>query len=837
MPIARLRGQQLSPQRLNLPRGQAVPSTAALSLAEAGSQIAGVFAEVQKDERQKADRAAILEAQNKLDAAETTLAFDPETGAYAKRGKSAFNLPGQYLPEYDKIVGDIGNSLSSPRQKQIFTEIVAERRTKFDRNLNVHESGEREKYYDATDDAALKNSISMAGRYYTQPDRVEYEIANQRSIIDGTAKRRGWSDEQKAEAIVGARSQTYSDVISRYLANDQPNKAAKFLGSVRERISGDQIGRIENAINDAQDRLNAQQQSAAITARSNSILSVFQSQGPEAGNEAVAKLQKSGLPLDVQADVYSKVQSGLNLFRNQKQEAHADELAGLQKAIANGTAGPDQFNTIEQLWKNNALSPTERASLIGRVESTYVQNAGDVAAAQAIREAMASGTPLDPSNTDQRKALASAFKQDTLEIPVGSQAWQGAASAYAARTRMLPDQAVSWVRSAIRSPDPKVAGPAAAFLGSIQATAPDAMSGIDSDTKAFAATVSSMIDSGTQPEKAIETARQTIFETNEAILKQRKSAYGTGKNALALTSNGELNSFIDRDFDTAFSFQPAATPEMQADFNSQAEKYYLKTGDINIARDLAWNDMKRVYGPSEVNGIKQMMPLPPERFGVSAKDVRADLEAFISGKPAPSAPKGLKTPGNIDLNKRPVVHNEDGSISTVRSISIGTDQGETLIPTVSDEGKILSEDEAVALYRKTGRHLGIFNSVEDATRYAKDLHEEQAIQYGGAAPDISADDIALVPDALTLRAVSSILEGEVQNPSYKLVNTKTGDLVVNKRGIPVRYTLPNQEETSTRIKAAQEQAKTDAVKQVEQARFDRAQRDQRRKQISVGEIR
>ncbi|MEN6621698.1 MAG: tape measure protein [Smithella sp.] len=101
--------------------------------------------------------------------------------------------------------------------------------------------------------------------------------------------------------------------------------------------------------------------------------------------------------------------------------------------------------------------------------------------------------------------------------------------------------------------------------------------------------------------------------------------------------------------------------------------------------------------------------------------------------------------GNIDLNNRPIVHNADGSISTVYSMTFWPDDeirakgGERspedkgkyiLVPGVrAGLNRTMTEEEAWDYYLQTGEYLGKFKSDADAEAYAQSLHEKQADIY------------------------------------------------------------------------------------------------------------
>lgn len=132
---------------------------------------------------------------------------------------------------------------------------------------------------------------------------------------------------------------------------------------------------------------------------------------------------------------------------------------------------------------------------------------------------------------------------------------------------------------------------------------------------------------------------------------------------------------------------------------------------------------------AKIDGLKQAIADKKQNLLDNLESANYDVSKFNA-----RGDGGLLEAGNIDLSNRPRVKNSDGSISTVRSMSINEDGKEILIPTVVN-GRVVSEKEAIDAYHKTGQHLGIFKTEAAATAYAQKLHESEAGKL--AAPRIN----------------------------------------------------------------------------------------------------
>lgn len=351
------------------------------------------------------------------------------------------------------------------------------------------------------------------------------------------------------------------------------------------------------------------------------------------GNKALAALPPT-LGEEDRTEIRRRVASNLNLLQDERARALQPQIVGLYEKINGDQGTRSDRDTITSLYEQGGLTPAARIGLLDKLQTSLRARAERDQDHQAFMALLGAGLPLDPANAQHRKMLDATFLQSAGKAPPGDPRWIMAAGGLTRQTKMLPPSAESWLRSAARATDPAIVGRAADFYGAIADQVPEAAARVDTDAKSMLALVSQMVKAGATPVSAYEQARKSVFEVRRDLVEERRRQWA-GKKVREETRD-DLVDRIDRDFDTWLTREPAASAALQADFEQQARVYFETTGDAGVARNLAWQDVKRIYGVSNVNGKPQLLPYAPEAMfpGLPVDLVRSDIARAITDQAA-----------------------------------------------------------------------------------------------------------------------------------------------------------------------------------------------------------
>lgn len=259
IPTQSLPGVQNRP--LPAPQIQSVgPDTSGLQLQQTALGVAGDLA---SKEMERADTAAMLDAESKLSQAKLDLMFNKESGVYAKTGKDALDITNSTLPTFDKQAEMIGQGLTNTRQKEQFARIVNNNRQSLNGELNRYEFTQRNAYYDTVDKTNIATSLDGAVKYANDPAQVAYYQNKGSFIIGESGIRKGLPPETIAAQQQEFNSTVASNVIQRMVTLDPMQaqqyyakeastmtaadqlKAQKLLGtSVRQQMAGQMAANI-----------------------------------------------------------------------------------------------------------------------------------------------------------------------------------------------------------------------------------------------------------------------------------------------------------------------------------------------------------------------------------------------------------------------------------------------------------------------------------------------------------------------------------------------------------------------------------------------------------------
>lgn len=223
IPTQSLPGVQNRP--LPAPQIQSVgPDTSGLQLQQTALGVAGDLA---NKEMERADTAAMLDAESKLSQAKLDLMFNKESGVYAKTGKDALDITNSTLPTFDKQAEMIGQGLTNTRQKEQFARIVNNNRQSLNGELNRYEFTQRNAYYDTVDKTNIATSLDGAVKYANDPAQVAYYQNKGSFIIGESGIRKGLPPETIAAQQQEFNSTVATNVIERMVTLD-PTQAQQY---------------------------------------------------------------------------------------------------------------------------------------------------------------------------------------------------------------------------------------------------------------------------------------------------------------------------------------------------------------------------------------------------------------------------------------------------------------------------------------------------------------------------------------------------------------------------------------------------------------------------------
>jgi hypothetical protein len=730
------------------------------------------------------DNAATKEAANQVDAQANDVLFTGQDPYFDKRGKDALSARPDTEKQLDSFIAEARKNLKTPRQREMFDERVKQQRLSWGTRIADHAHTQAFKYDDDQTEASIVLSGQSASANFLDPEQSRKDLDTGIANIRHRSLLNGWSPDQTKVEELKFTSGVHQDIGSRLAYEggaEGPKLADAYADRHRSELTNDGYEAIkthsrvqQNSLDAEQRRIEADARREAREARSdakdraNSVYRNIQDgvavdpktlasaigDAKTAEDDALAEgLRQGGLKNSLTQQYANatpgELQNRVNELSSEITKAggkvdpdkiverdHLQTLVSKSRSALNNDPlawGAEHLGlSVPKLNLNDQGSVDQRLS----VAATIARRTGTIPKPLTQDEVAATQQTLNHGTTQEKVALAMRLSRlGNMALPAAEQLTSNPAylNIIGLATHSNRGVAASRVNQVITGYDvlktkPKLVNKDDAqrqfneFTGSALQFLPQAKTGVLSNAQALLASEANEHGWSEWGDADSRAWYRAVNSALGAYTRDGKQVGGLARVNGAVTVLPE--NMTQEEFEGRIS--KAHGPEFR---NAQNGVPVYADG-----RNPTATDLKRMQWIPSGDGVYRLTDghgfLHTKEGGFYEVDANR-LHPREGGAPRPF---GMISPGNIDIHHRPVVHNKDGSISTVRSFSIGTERGEVLIPQVVN-GKVVTKKEAEAHYRQTGEHLGIFKSPAAATAFAKKLHEQQAQEYD---PDFNA---------------------------------------------------------------------------------------------------
>lgn len=274
----------------------------------------------------------------------------------------------------------------------------------------------------------------------------------------------------------------------------------------------------------------------------------------------------------------------------------------------------DPTLTQQQILDDVRLDDGNRASLIN---SFNEQQKGELAISQALPLFERGELTLDPYATESKKIVDGI--QDRISKLVAPERQQGATEELIRQTGVVPQSTFNGVRAGLDSTDVAQVQAAAQQATRISQINPAALSrrdggaGVQQKADDFTYYVNTL---NMTPEQA---AAKLAEANNPDKQRERKALEPAAKEFAKDIEGDDLADLFDESWlpftDPQVGFTESQALGIRAEYQAIAqEQFYQANGDAEVAKNRAKQEMKRLYGVTNITGRPVVMKYPPERF-------------------------------------------------------------------------------------------------------------------------------------------------------------------------------------------------------------------------------
>lgn len=239
--------QVATPRIPGIQLDERIPDTGA-GLGAGLQGLGGTLGDILAQDRARADRTAVQDAETSRESWANTRLYDPQAGAFNKEGKNALGVTNDVLSDYDQKTAQIAAGLTGPRQQDLFKQSSQQQRVALQGQLARFEFAQRSKYEDETANARIQSAAQTGALNYNDPTILGQSRQAIVSTLQAQQASHGWDDTELQAQTQKQMDVLHGNVIERMLADDQIPMAKTYLDVHKGELSSDDQLKYQRAI-------------------------------------------------------------------------------------------------------------------------------------------------------------------------------------------------------------------------------------------------------------------------------------------------------------------------------------------------------------------------------------------------------------------------------------------------------------------------------------------------------------------------------------------------------------------------------------------------------------